>query len=65
MTCVVVNDASCLIDLRKGKLLHVLCRLAYRFIDPWPIRVNGLLHLTEQVWAILDDGGMDTYNLPD
>ena len=29
MTYVVVNDASCLIDLRKGGLLPVLCRLPY------------------------------------
>ncbi len=38
MTCVVVNDASCLIDLRKGGLLAVLCKLPYRFVVPLPIR---------------------------
>ena len=37
MTCVVVNDASCLIDLKKGELLHVLLRLPYRFIVPLPM----------------------------
>lgn len=64
MTCVVVNDASCLIDLRKGSLLHVLCRLPYRFVVPLPIRVSELLDFTDQEWAILDDGGMETYDLP-
>ena len=29
MKCVVVNDAPCLIDLRKGGLLAVLCKLPY------------------------------------
>ena len=55
MTCVVVNDASCLIDLRKGQLLHVLSRLPYRFIVPLPIRESELLDFTPQEWAILDD----------
>lgn len=32
VTRVIVNDASCLIDLRKGQLLHVLRRLPFRFI---------------------------------
>ena len=61
MTCVAVNDASCLIDLRKGQLLHVLSRLPYRFIVPLPIRVSELLDFTPQEWAILDGGGMETY----
>lgn len=64
MTCVVVNDASCLIDLRKGQLLHVLSRLPYRFIVPLPIRESELLDFTPQEWAILDGGGMETYDLP-
>lgn len=64
MTHVVVNDASCLIDLRKGKLLHVLCRLPYRFIVPLPIRVSELLDFTPQEWALLDGSGMETYDLP-
>ena len=38
MTGVVVNDASCLIDLRKGGLLPVLCNLPYRFVVPLPVR---------------------------
>ena len=64
MTDIVVNDASCLIDLRKGRLLHVLCHLPYRFIVPLPIREFELLDFTPQEWAILDGGGMETYDLP-
>jgi predicted nucleic acid-binding protein len=64
VTCVVVNDASCLIDLRKGKLLHLLCRLPFRFVVPLPIRDSELLDFTDQEWAVLDDGGLETYDLP-
>jgi predicted nucleic acid-binding protein len=64
MTNVVVNDASCLIDLRKGRLLHVLRHLPYRFIVPLPIRESELLDFTPQEWALLDGGGIETYDLP-
>lgn len=64
MTCVVVNDASCLIDLRKGQLLHVVLRLPYRFIVPLPIRAEELLDFTPQEWRMLEDGGLGTYDLP-
>lgn len=64
MTCVVVNDASCLIDLRKGQLLHVLLQLPYRFIVPLPIREEELLDFTPQEWRMLEDGGLTTYDLP-
>ena len=64
MTCVVVSDASCLIDLQKGQLLRVLTHLPYQFIVPLPIRESELLDFTPQEWAILDGGGMETYDLP-
>lgn len=64
MTCVIVNDASCLIDLRKGQLLHVLLRLPYQFIVPLPIREEELLDFTPQEWRMLEDGGFTTYDLP-
>ena len=63
-SCVVVNDASCLIDLRKGQLLHVVLKLPYRFIIPLPVRHSELLEFTAQEWRVLEDGGMDTYDLP-
>ena len=63
MTCVIVNDASCLIDLHKGRLLHVLLRLPYRFVIPLPVRESELLSFTEQEWQLLDDAGLETFNL--
>ena len=64
MSCVVVNDASCLIDLKKGELLHVLLRLPYRFIVPLPIREEELLSFTAQEWLMLENSGLITYDLP-
>lgn len=64
MSCVVVNDASCLIDLHKGRLLHVLPSLPYRLVVPLPIRESEVLNFTEQEWQILDDNGLETYDLP-
>lgn len=61
---VIVNDASSLIDLRKGSLLHVMLKLPYRFIVPYPIRYSELLDFTEQEWRLLEDGGMETFDLP-
>ena len=60
---IVVNDASCLIDLRKARLLHLLVRLPYRFMIPLPVRASELLDFTPQEWAVLD-GGMETFDLP-
>lgn len=37
MTTVIVNDASCLIDLHKVRFLPVMLRLPYRFVVPRPI----------------------------
>lgn len=63
MTRVIVNDASCLIDLHKGRLLHVMLALPYEFVVPYPIRVSELLTLTPQDWQMLDDSGVETYDL--
>ena len=63
MTCVVVNDASCLIDLRKGRLLHVLRQLPYRFLVPLPIREGELPDFTQREWRMLEEGGLGTYDL--
>ena len=43
MARVIVNDASCLIDLRKGRLLRVLCGLPNEFIVPLPVRFSNIL----------------------
>ena len=63
MTCVVVNDASCLIDLRKGGLLAVLCNLPYRFVVPLPVRESEVPDFSNEQWQRLDDAGMITYDL--
>ena len=63
MTRVVVNDASCLIDLRKGGLLGVVCDLPYRFVIPLPVRASEVLDLSEAEWQALDEAGMITHDL--
>lgn len=63
MTTVVVNDASCLIDLHKGRLLNVTLTLPYRFVVPLPIRHAEALDLTDQDWRTLDEGGLVTVDL--
>ena len=63
MTCVVVNDASCLIDLRKGGLLAVLCNLPYRLVVPLPVRESEVLDFSNEQWQQLDDAGMITHDL--
>jgi hypothetical protein len=54
---VIVNDASCLIDVKKGQLLHAMLSLPYQFAVPLPVRVSEVLDFTDQEWRILDDGG--------
>lgn len=63
MTPVVVNDASCLIDLKKGRLLHVLGRLPYRLVVPLPIRAQELLDFSAQEWRLLEDNGLAIHDL--
>ena len=63
MTSVIVNDASCLIDLRKGGLLGVVCDLPYQFVVPFPVRAFEVLDLAEAEWKALDDAGMITHDL--
>ena len=55
MTSVIVNDASCLIDLHKVRLLPAMLRLPHRFVVPLPIRRAEALDLTDQDWRRLDD----------
>lgn len=60
---VVVNDASCLIDLRKARLLHLLVRLPYQLVIPLPVRASELIRFTAQEWAVLD-AGIAIFDLP-
>ncbi len=63
MTCVFVNDASCLIDLRKGGLLEVLGALPYRLVVPLPVRESEMLTFAEQDWQTLDSAGLEICDL--
>ena len=63
MTQVVVNDASCLIDLRKGGLLPVLRKLRYQFVVPLPVRQLEILDFSNADWRALDAAGLITYDL--
>jgi predicted nucleic acid-binding protein len=63
VTCVIVNDASCLIDLRKGRLLAVLCNLPYGFVIPLPVRESEVLDVSDEQWRQLDAAGMVTHDL--
>lgn len=61
---VVVNDASCLIDIRKASLLHLLVQLPYRLVIPLPVRESELIRFTPQEWAVLD-AGIEIFDLPE
>lgn len=65
MSCIVVCDASCLIDLEKGRLLHFLIQLPFQFVVPLVIRQEELFDFTHQDWQMLADGGMQVYDLLD
>lgn len=61
---IIVNDASCLIDLRKAGLLQYFLALPYRFIVPLPIREEELLDFTTDEWASLEAAGLQSHDLP-
>ncbi len=63
MTCIIVNDASCLIDLCKGDLLAALCELPYRIVAPLPVRKSEVHNLSDSQWRVLSDAGMITHDL--
>ena len=62
---VVVCDSSCLIHLRKGELIVALMELPYRFVVPYPIREDELIHFTTREWQKLESRGLETYDLPE
>ena len=63
MRHVVVNDASCLIDLRKGGLLSLLGDLPYQLVVPLPVREFEILDFSDAHWHVLDSAGLVTYDL--
>lgn len=64
MSCIIVNDASALIDLKKGELLHVLGGLPFRWIVPLPIREEEMLSFSGQDWATVEAAGFEVFDLP-
>lgn len=41
-----------------------MLKLPHRFVVPFPIRHSELLEFTAQEWQLLDDGGMEIFDLP-
>jgi predicted nucleic acid-binding protein len=58
-----ITDASVLIDLRKAKLLPYLCALHHHFILPFSVRHIELLDFAKDDWRLLDNAGLETYDL--
>lgn len=50
---IVINDASCLIDLNKVGLVEVMLQLPYRFVVALPVAHNELLDFTEKDCGVL------------
>ena len=61
---ILVNDASCLINLRKGGLLEAFFQLPCRFLVPLPVWEEELLFFSTYDWKILKNSSMQTYSLP-
>ena len=64
MTAVVVNDPSCLIDLRKGRLVPAMLTLPYRFVVPLPVRQSEALDFGDQDRRCWEAGSLVTFDLP-
>lgn len=60
---IIVNDSSCLIDLRKGDLLTTALLLPFRFIVALPLVTAELNDFTEADWDDLRARGLDVIDL--
>lgn len=60
MKCVIVSDASCLIDIQKGGLVEASCSRPYRLIVPLSNREFEDRTYSDQQWRILEENGMNT-----
>lgn len=61
---IVVSDASCLIDLRKGSLLEVFLRLPYEWLIPDTLFAEELLKFSAAQKRTLLRGGLKVVELP-
>jgi hypothetical protein len=60
---VVINDASCLIDLHKVTLIEAMLRLPYSFVVTLPIAENELIDFNRDDWTRLQSGGLMVVDL--
>lgn len=60
---VVINDASCLIDLHKVNLVEAMLRLPCDFVVALPVAYNEVLDFTAEDWACFSDAGLEKVDL--
>lgn len=61
---IVINDTSCLVDLRKGGLVEAMLTLPFRFVVTFNVRVSELFDFNEAEWERLEALGMETIDPP-
>lgn len=61
---IIINDASCLIDLRKGGLLEAALALPYRFLVTYVVRYSELLDFELAEWSRLEALGLTVIDPP-
>lgn len=61
---IIINDSSCLIDLRKGGLLESALALPYRFLVTYVVRHSELLDFGSAEWGRLEALGLTVINPP-
>jgi predicted nucleic acid-binding protein len=62
---IIVNDSSCLIDLRKGGLLTTALQLRFRFIVAYPLVAAELHGFDDADWEDLRRRGLEVIDLDD
>lgn len=61
---IVINDTSCLVDLRKGELIEPMLALPFRFQVTFNVRVSELLDFGDAEWERLEGLGLETIDVP-
>jgi predicted nucleic acid-binding protein len=60
---VVINDASCLIDLHKVGLVEVMLQLPHDFVVALPVAHNEVLDFTDADWSRFSEAGLQQVDL--
>jgi predicted nucleic acid-binding protein len=60
---VVINDASCLIDLHKVELIEAMLELPYSFVVALPVGHNEVLDFTAADWKRFSEAGLEQVDL--